>query len=1369
MERRFVWRWTVANTGENDGGKISDATAIPGLLLPYSQDEEGSSLNSSDHMQQPKECYQYKLSQEWLDAVIVEDDDRKEPPFDWTPGVKGAPAEANALIKEHLKSGERLPQTNREFMLWHKLPEGTHDPKGLPGLKGLPEEADRKNKVRQLVYEVPKEEVLVRGVGILNRGRRDQNGQNLRPGEYGQNLKYLYPSYRYKENEREKSSYATAKDGQREKPREGDRPVPVMFVDVNAHAPLIFENQGGGLKPKYMQTSKRKVQYKKLGEGFRSDVVDSKVPTKSEFGLSSRELLQLMRDKKEGHAADFTAAELQNDTDFLDQLGTNLADLTKKISRFPNLVEAKGAAHERARKTSAYKAAADAAARWAIERPLVALALLNSNFNMPQNLCDIVSNAGVNTILDTGTHAAYKDEEGMLEWGLVRPEDLEEIVYAPPAAASTDPVEQYPYPPRVEPETKAVEMEALDNVKAVFFPTLPSATQCEAELSFYPMLDCSRVYGYELDGMNRDKDADLNECIPSVWKMAMLHREGSLGKPPDPISTGISDKMFTNDFTARVQQYKADKEAYDRDIDKWLQIQKDFKPQADERETQLARWHDYSLWYNTLTNAKDTTSIQTNGHPVKRIPLRWSDDKGTRSFSHGVGFPSNSTTGLKFAPKDYVDAGFVGHDIDSTAESWVLRPARNTSERQLLVEIGEDPNTLEDWDFFVKNDLIMPEDLKARWASFAEGVVDYGHVYAFPPQPKPTTIQVELRPEPPQIPTLPTQYFDTGVDGGTTRPYNQLNSTIFDDPTFMHVVQHLTKPRLTAADPGIFEHPHVQKTQKPDATPPSHASVHNKAYIIPYALYDKAEFDRMMAENPVYQAQSKALAEREAIEEAYRAKKAEAAAAKALADQEKANEDEAARQSLEEARQKLEAMVNQVIGAVMPWKEQNVKPVHHYLPVDIIETVNGIGADLVKSARDLSIQEWCDAWIRCDTELNPFDYMLSSNRAYIYNGQLRGNVYTYNGTNRPIKQMDGLNRQDGVRFESETQYNTRLKTWEDASDALLKLPWRPERHEPSFNLLLELAGVDTGPLATQGIRFAGERPRESFGDFDARLRTWIQKLAAAKDIYTGREANKMYQANKNYQATANGPQTLRRKRAELDARRDEEVRDRINRGRSGGRSGVRSGVRSGGRSGGRSGPAGPVPYTPPEPGPYVLDLPPLQPAQPAQPPSPGPQDPLPMPGDGVPMDEGPASGDSARDSTRDSEGDSEGDDFLDTFQPKEDKSAGPGGGRGKAGRTENYDELPEDEMEEGEDVLSAFRKRRASTRASLLNTGEKLERLHLNMVGDVANRRTPEHTLDELIALVGQASDQSFVQMVLRCDITDRWMLYKMRESGESA
>ena len=83
--------------------------------------------------------------------------------------------------------------------------------------------------------------------------------------------------------------------------------------------------------------------------------------------------------------------------------------------------------------------------------------------------------------------------------------------------------------------------------------------------------------------------------------------------------------------------------------------------------------------------------------------------------------------------------------------------------------------------------------------------------------------------------------------------------------------------------------------------------------------------------------------------------------------------------------------------------------------------------------------------------------------------------------------------------------------------------------------------------------------------------------------------------------------------------------------------------------------------------------------------------------------------------------------------------------------------------------LAARRKKNAGTRASLLNTGEKLELLYITLVGDVANRRTREDTLDELAALVGQASDQSFEQMVLRCDITDRWMLYQMRESGNSA
>jgi hypothetical protein len=88
--------------------------------------------------------------------------------------------------------------------------------------------------------------------------------------------------------------------------------------------------------------------------------------------------------------------------------------------------------------------------------------------------------------------------------------------------------------------------------------------------------------------------------------------------------------------------------------------------------------------------------------------------------------------------------------------------------------------------------------------------------------------------------------------------------------------------------------------------------------------------------------------------------------------------------------------------------------------------------------------------------------------------------------------------------------------------------------------------------------------------------------------------------------------------------------------------------------------------------------------------------------------------------------------------------------------------------EESMDDLFAARRarnaRNAGTRSSLLKNAEKLDRLYVTLVGDVANRRTPEDTLDQMSALVEQASDESFSHMVMRCDITDQWMLHKLRD-----
>lgn len=903
-------------------------------------------------------------------------------------------------------------------------------------------------------------------------------------------------------------------------------------------------------------------------------------------------------------------------------------------------------------------------------------------------------------------------------------------MYAPAAAAaaaaSAESVQQYPYPPQEEPETKSAEID-FDKVKVVFFPTLPSATS-QADLTFHPMLECERMYGYEIDGMNRDVDNNLKPRIPSIWKMAMLHNTAATGEGANPLSTGISDKMFTADFKARVQQYKAAKAEYDRDFAEWFQNQQDFQTQAADRETRMARWNDYYAWYISLEDAMNQSAVMTNnGEPVKRIPLVWSEDKSEKRFN-GVDFPHktlNNSTRQPFSRQDYRDAGFV-QEIDSAADWWYQRPARNDAEKAALESIYERPDAIEDWDFFVKDDAITPDELNALWPSFATGVVDYGHVYAFAPPQKPATIQLEEEPEEPEIPTLPTQHFKTGVAGGTDLYCNGINSSILDDATFMHVVQHLTMPHLTGAVPGVFKHPHVQKTQEPGANPPTHTATHNAAYIIPYALYDKDEFNALMLQNPLYQKKAQERAEQDAMKEAERARKQEEEQAKRDEAAKKAKEDEEAQAAAEEARRKLEATVQPVLDAVNTWRTANGRPVNQYLPSNIITTVDHNGIPIVREALDLTIEEWCRAWINCKTDVNPFDYMLTLNGKYVFNQ----NTYQTND-------MDGLNRQDGIRFESDTEYALRLRQWQNQPDDLLKLPWRPERHEPSFKLLVGLAGKDTGVLPGAGVLIAGARPSETKVKYDQRFNTWRALLTEAKDLYTGRLANCMHEENAASQASYQNEEQSERARAMQEMRerraREERVREQLEREQLERERAQRAPARR---------PPGQPPRPrqpradpgPSDPGPSTLNLPPLRPVQPEQPEQPLPPPDLPMPAAG--QDSG-------------SDSDSDEDDFMKAFAPA-DPAADP----------------PKDEdMLEQDSMQDLFDRRRAQnrTRSSLLKHAEKLDRLYVALVGDVANRRTPEDTLDEMSALVGQASDESFSQMVMRCDITDQWMLHKLR------
>lgn len=397
LERRFVWRWTVANPGAEESQHVWEQQPVAGLILPYSQEEEGVRLDSSDHVEQPEVCYQYRLKQQWLDTVIVSGSDIQETAY-----VRGAlpnstQGQANHLIEEQLKDGRRLPQTNNELTLWHKttkIPTDAQD-SNEPAPTANSTGTNRAVMIRRLVYERPKglaQRVL--GRGTINVG--------------GQGLKYLYPFYEYKEL---RTDFATSREGQRENPREGERAVPVMLVDVNAHAPLIFKEQGG-LKPKYMQDVKRKVQYKTLKEGIRADVHDEKMSTQG------RDMLQLIKDQKARHPNEFTADELRDDPNLLGEYPQTLDDIKDNISRLPNFQNVSDLARGRVTKTGEYRNAPSPEAKNAIIRRERIRAMLNSNLDMPQNLCAIVRSPGNNTKLDIGTHPDYKDATNMMTWGM---------------------------------------------------------------------------------------------------------------------------------------------------------------------------------------------------------------------------------------------------------------------------------------------------------------------------------------------------------------------------------------------------------------------------------------------------------------------------------------------------------------------------------------------------------------------------------------------------------------------------------------------------------------------------------------------------------------------------------------------------------------------------------------------------------------------------------------------------------------------------------------------------------------------------------------------------------------------------------------
>ena len=1068
IERRIVWRWMVDNRLENATLSISKQMPIEGLILPYSTREEGVAYDSSDHIAQPQECYQYKLRQSWLDENIVDDSEAHPERYNWATTLGEEDLNVNKKIRKSLRSGERKPQTNHELMLWHKTPEKNEDRQDRyrPLDRCLEiEQKQRDKSIRRLVFERPRTKF------DRHYGRDLKNDDDV--GSQG--LKYLYPFYEYALPNPEPKK----KKGQREMRRMGEQAVKLCLVDVNAHAPLLF----GSLKPKYMRSYAGKYKEIEMKGGIDSDRSDENVTPEA------LKFLEELRDNQPAPGVKLTEAEVNEMDSFKNY---TIDDITDFAVRFPNMKDEIKAAKDNYRSETKKRSRPDSMDEETFTKCGILLYLLKSNLGKPQTLCDIVDE-----LLKPIKEARQPKER------------FSRINY-------TD--ETYPLAPDVNPATTNDSEVQQRNIQVVFFPTLPSVVTSK-DVNATPFLNCKQMYAYDLDGLQREVDEDLKNRIPPIWKAGMLR---SSGRSQGELSRGIYPLMIENDeFQREVKHYKEEKQRFEENIQRMRQQLLDYQRKSEAYES-------YYKWYIDLENAEDQTYITVPDKEleVKRLKIKYSDDFSELLFDDGVRLPTKKDdqgNNVPFQTEDFLMAcGREDLEVPYNASSWALRPEPNEAQKRFLREKGKDPNYFYNWSEYIKSGEVTPGELIENWDSFKDGVQDYAHVYVYPPVKPLLSLETELTE--PKPPSIGEQTFKTSVSGNTHQVYKGIDSTILEDPTFMYAVKHLDAVNA------------LTKKQQ--------------AFIIPYAMYDKEEYEACKEREDFkqvlanWESAEQDLAQQRLIEKARLEQKREEKRKKQEEKLKTKNEKERAE---EEANEKIRNLMQPVQDSLVCWREKWASEtgketvasyfLDSYGSPMLVPKLNSEGLFSNVPAQNVQPEVWCEAWIKGGTDVNPFQYMP---RTKVFNVTIAGKTYTVN-------KMNGLNRQDGIRFETELQYKKRLKDYNEESNELLKLPWEPERHEPSFRLIAHLAGlynnIDVNQtemrLIQDGIDLKGARPSERDYEYKQRVQMWESQLSAAKDVNRGRA---FYQRIKDDQALRERLEEQERDREERH-RRERETRE----------------------------------------------------------------------------------------------------------------------------------------------------------------------------------------------------------------------------------
>ena len=407
----------------------------------------------------------------------------------------------------------------------------------------------------------------------------------------------------------------------------------------------------------------------------------------------------------------------------------------------------------------------------------------------------------------------------------------------------------------------------------------------------------------------------------------------------------------------------------------------------------------------------------------------------------------------------------------------------------------------------------------------------------------------------PEEPTVPGGVHQAGPSevvakskaGTTDVEWKPMPLNAFGDNVFSTMWNHLSTVGMTSATDratvgGVPQPPlHINAGY---TTGQGRMDAHNHCLCIGYAIYDKAEYDAALLVDPLAQAneaaRERALAtalarQRERQQELQQQADAASAAAAASAQPAQDQQDGAASDAL--VQQAREAQFNANRRAVTLWR--NAHRVGRYIDSSVkgVHLLGMIGPDPVRmrvrddtdvsflmnrngksrataskwqclrpndtrcQARptvdlmdELKPDEWWEEWLDGTTDLQPLPNPV---------------LYESASSLSDPGMLDGLNRPNGLRWESSSDFDKRVEEWEraDGTDTP-RLPWRPERHEANYSVCARLAGVPSQvecDRAMAGSRANWEPDEED--RIDAASTLWSRRVAVARKYLQGDSAS----------------------------------------------------------------------------------------------------------------------------------------------------------------------------------------------------------------------------------------------------------------------